>query len=81
MSRTVKRGTFNSRRQLQRCAESGAPRICFSLGFPEPHNGQCEALPLAVTRSQMSSSSSFEFSCRRFVSLEDVWYVNVEIGV
>ena len=81
MSRVMKSGKFRKRRLLQRCAESGAPRICFSLGFPEPHNGQCEALPLAVTRSQMTSSSSFAFSCRRFVSLEDVWYVNVEIGV
>ena len=39
-------GKFSIERQLQRCAESGAPRICFRLGFPEPHNEQYEALPL-----------------------------------
>ena len=39
MSRDVKRGTFKGRQQLQRCAESGAPRICHYTGSPEPHHG------------------------------------------
>ena len=48
MSRIMKSGSFLKRRQLQRCAEFGAPRICLFLGFPEPHDWQCEALPLRV---------------------------------
>ncbi len=48
MSRNMKRGNFKDRHQLQRCAESGALRICFYLGFPRPHIGQCEALPLIL---------------------------------
>ena len=45
MSRIMKSGKFDRSRQLQRCAESGTPRICYYTGFPEPHDGQCEALP------------------------------------
>ena len=37
-----------SSRQLQRCAESDAPRICYYKGYPEPHDGQCEASPFVV---------------------------------
>ena len=46
MGRGMKRGTFENRHQLQRCAEFGAPRICFCSGFPRPHVRQCEASPL-----------------------------------
>ena len=46
MGRNEKRGTFKSDRQLQRCAESGAPRICYHKGFPRPLVRQCEASPL-----------------------------------
>lgn len=46
MSRSMKHGTFKSDRQLQGCAESGAPHICYHKGFPRPHTGQYEALPL-----------------------------------
>jgi len=33
MSRIAKRGNFNSSRQLQRCAESGAPRSVATRAF------------------------------------------------
>jgi hypothetical protein len=49
MSRIMKSGKFDRSRQLQRCAESGTPRICYYTGFPEPHDEQCEALPLLGT--------------------------------
>ena len=46
MSRITKSGKFMNLRQLQRCAESGAPRCCSCSGFPEPRDRQCEASPL-----------------------------------
>ena len=49
MSRIMKSGKFDRSRQLQRCAESGTPRICYYTGFPEPHDEQCEAMPLLGT--------------------------------
>ena len=33
MGRGMKRGAFENRHQLQRCAEFGAPRICSYSGF------------------------------------------------
>ena len=33
MGRNMKRGKLNCNRQLQRCAESGTPRICVPLAF------------------------------------------------
>ena len=33
MSRIMKSGKFDRSRQLQRCAESGTPRICYYTGF------------------------------------------------
>ena len=54
MSRIMKRGNFKNRQQLQRCAESGTPRICFCSGFPRPHDGQYEASPLLATTILLS---------------------------
>ena len=33
MGRNMKRGNFVNKWQLQRCAESGTPRICYYTGF------------------------------------------------
>ena len=33
MGRNMKRGNFMNKWQLQRCAESGTPRICVPLAF------------------------------------------------
>lgn len=60
MSCSMKRGNFKNRQQLQRCARFGAPRICFCSGFPRPHTGQCEALPLVVG-SYYVDNERFEF--------------------
>lgn len=59
----MKSGKLSSRLQLQRCAESGALRICFCLGFPEPHTRQYEALPLILKcngQGNMNEQSIFQ---------------------
>ena len=39
----IEPGKFMNRQRLQRCAESGTPRICSCSGFPGPYVGQFEA--------------------------------------